>query len=213
VYTTHYRVRFDPTFNSDFLELYKLKYLEHTICRIGGSRLTKVVANSTWTDSDNEIQCTLINFYNFQTECVEVSINRGRSYTSDCKSSWNTIRAPVIYSYDPKLTMLRQPLTITVKGRDFVNGQLYKCLFHPTQAASEYLRDLYLDNIITAIWDNSNQIRCHVPLSVQNASNSVYVSVFHGYMKLHTFKDPINYIGYLRLNSLSPIRGTKLGGT
>jgi hypothetical protein len=32
-------------------------------------------------------------------------------------------------------------------------------------------------------------------------------------MKVHTFKDTINYINYLRLLSLYPLRGTVLGGT
>ena len=32
-------------------------------------------------------------------------------------------------------------------------------------------------------------------------------------MKVHTFKDTINYIEYLRLLSLYPLRGTVLGGT
>ena len=75
VYTTHFKVKFDGAFNSDFLDFYRQKYLDQILCRVG-SRLLWVLANSTWIDVD-QIQCTLINFYNFKPECVEVSINNG----------------------------------------------------------------------------------------------------------------------------------------
>lgn len=84
VYVTHLKVRFNDGFNGEFLEYYKLKYLDDTLCRIG-SRLMWVQGNSTWHSHD-EVMCTVRNFYNWKPECVEVSINNGRSYTSDCKS-------------------------------------------------------------------------------------------------------------------------------
>lgn len=102
---------------------------------------------------------------------------------------------------------------ITITGKDFIDGEDYKCLFHPVKATSEYLESGYYDNSITSIVLSSTKITCFVPLSVQNASNSVFVSVFHRGMKIKTFKDPILYMDYIRLNSLYPPRGTRLGGT
>lgn len=118
VYITHFKVLFNDGFNNEYLHYYKQKYLENIICRVGSS-LQWITANSTW-HSEDQIMCTLRNFYNWQPECVEVSINGGRSYTSDCNSVLASIRAPVAYGYSPTQTMLRQPLTITIEGKDFI---------------------------------------------------------------------------------------------
>jgi hypothetical protein len=74
-------------------------------------------------------------------------------------------------------------------GKDFVDGELYKCLFHTNVSTSEYLGPGYLNNIVTAIYVNPNQLICYVPISVQNASNSVFVSLFYNGIKVHTFME------------------------
>lgn len=66
---------------------------------------------------------------------------------------------------------------------------------------------------MTAVYASDEIITCQVPLSVQNSSHSVYVNVFHKYMKIKTFLEPILYFDYIRLLQLYPPRGTRLGGT
>jgi hypothetical protein len=100
VYITHFKVRLQDGFNGEYLEHYKLKYLRDVVCRVG-SRLLWVTTNSTWHSPD-EVTCTLRNFYNWRPECIELSINGGRSYSRDCMSAINTIRAPIAYSYSPQ---------------------------------------------------------------------------------------------------------------
>ena len=51
--------------------------------------------------------------------------------------------------------MLKQPLTITIAGKDFVDGEIYKCLFHPNISSSEYLSPGFLNNLVTAVYINS----------------------------------------------------------
>jgi hypothetical protein len=62
--------------------------------------------------------------------------------------------------------MLKNPLTITIKGKDFLVDEIYKCLFHPAKNSSEYLRYGYLDNLVTALYISGQSLKCHVPLSV-----------------------------------------------
>jgi len=76
------------------------------------------------------------------------------------------LRTPVAYSYEPKQTMLRLPLTITITGKDFLEDEIYKCLFHPVKNTSEYLRSGYLNNLVNGIYKSSTKVSCHVPLSV-----------------------------------------------
>jgi len=129
-YTVHYKVALDPRFNSDYLENFKHIYLAQVICRVGSSLLW-IQANVTWA-SHNVLQCTTVSFYDHQPECIEVSINNGRTFTSDHQSLLSSKRAPVAFDYGPKVTMLRTPLSVTIQGRYFNVNEIYKCLFHKT---------------------------------------------------------------------------------
>ncbi len=62
--------------------------------------------------------------------------------------------------------MLRKPLVITIEGKDFIDGEAYKCLFHPTNSTAEYLETGFFSNIVTPIFVSSTEMTCHVPLSV-----------------------------------------------
>ena len=51
--------------------------------------------------------------------------------------------------------MLKQPLIVTINGKDFIDGEDFKCFYSPLNSTSEYIEADYYNNLVTAIYLNS----------------------------------------------------------
>jgi len=110
------------------LEQFKHVYMTSTRCRIGtlGAPLTQ---NITWTNS-SQLSCFFddeVHITNPLHQCVEVSINEGRTFTTDCTQRLNSSRAPLIYDFAPKESLIADNTTIEVTGVGFDSSVRYWC--------------------------------------------------------------------------------------
>jgi len=106
-------------------------------CRLGwlGPAQSK---NLTWTGS-SQLACYFEPAVHVQLpehQCAEVSINGGRSYTSDCPGIGivNSTRAPIATDFAPKYSLIADPATIIVSGVGFEPLMRYWCLFSGPEA-------------------------------------------------------------------------------
>lgn len=138
------------------LESYRHVYISATRCRIGtlGAPLTR---NITWTTS-TQLSCFFddeVHIYNPTHQCVEVSINEGRSFTNDCTRRLNGTRAPLIYDFNPKQSLIADSCTIILTGVGFDELSTYWCQFKGPRAQ---------ESTTDATYINKTAIQCEKPL-------------------------------------------------
>jgi hypothetical protein len=112
------------------LEIFRQDYLPSIRCRLGllGPYMS---TNVTWSDV-SQLSCYFegtVPVVHPDSWCVELSFNGGRTYTTDCPVAVASYRAPVETDYEPKLSLLSDPTTITVTGIGFDPKLRYWCLF------------------------------------------------------------------------------------
>lgn len=112
------------------LELFRQEYLTAVQCRLGllGPYMS---TNLTWSQ-ESQLSCYFegtVPVVHPEQWCVEVSLNGGRTFTSDCPVAVANYRAPVEADFQPRLSLISDPATISVSGIGFVPVLRYWCLF------------------------------------------------------------------------------------
>lgn len=123
-------------------------------------------------------------------------------------------RAPYAYLFTPTYTLLRNSLTITITGSNFNSVNTYTCLFYPKYSdVSSYTASDNFTYEATATYISTTQLTCVVPTSKENSTHSFAVALFYKGHKVIHFSESITYLDYIELITVTPVRGTKYGGT
>lgn len=200
------------------LELFRQEYLPAVRCRLGllGPYMS---SNLTWSE-ESQLSCYFegtIPVVHPEQWCVEVSFNGGRSFTNDCPVAVANYRAPVETDFEPKLSLISDPTTITITGVGFEPVLRYWCLFSgpgPAETSTE----------ATVI--STTRIECEKPIiSSTEETHELTFSVYfspdwqEGESQLvppilaRRFEARHTNQAYAALEYASPDRGDHLGGT
>jgi len=206
-----------PATGTQALEAYRQSYLAQVRCRLGalGAPLS---TNVTWT-GPAQLACYFSEPTHLQTpalQCVEVSLNGGRTFATDCPRKVGTARAPVVTGYAPTLSLLADPTTIVLSGVGFEPLLRYWCLFSGP-GADESLQE--------ATYRSGGEIECQKPLiGTTAATHDLELSLYFSPawpaggqeaapLLVKRFLEPHRNQAYASLVSVTPDRGDSLGGT
>lgn len=100
-----------------------------------------------------------------------MSINEGRTFTTDCTRRLDGTRAPLIYDFSPKESLIADSATITLSGVGFDSSVRYWCQFAGPGA---------LQTTTEATFVSGSSIQCEKPL-VANSEDThpLEVSVYY----------------------------------
>jgi hypothetical protein len=206
----------DP--GSNALAAFAQIYLGQVRCRTGqlGSPLS---SNLTWADT-GKLACYFPWPSLLQTpahHCVQVSLNSGRTFTTDCPAMLGATRAPVVTSFSPTFSLIGDSTTLVLSGVGFDPLARYWCLF---EGPGDY------QALQEATYRSGRQVECPKPMVGTIAtSHSLFLSLYvspqwpsttgqqSAPLLVKRFDAAHRNWAYVSLLSVTPDRADSLGGS